>query len=317
MKQAILITAYKDIDQILNIINYFPNNFNFYIHIDKKSDVDLTPLKNIEDKNINVYNSYIVNWGGINHLKAILLMAEEAIKDDENSYFHLISGQDYPAKSIDYFENKLNQTKDYLEFFEMPHKPWGDDGGMSRIEYYNLYDVFDAKRSNNKIQFFIALQKKLRIKRSLPKEFPKFYGGSAWWSLTRDTLQYVLSYAKNNQKLFTRMKYTFAAEEIFFQTIIMNSAYADNVINDNLRYIDWNSGRGGYPAVLDSSDFPEIISSNKLFARKIDTEIAKKLKRLLTGEGGIGSFPKILTFNVYTLMESLLDVSVELKFLFA
>ena len=94
MKQAILITAYKNIHHLVDIINFFPENFAFYIHIDKKSKVDLSPLKVFSEKEVFVSRKYKVNWGGRNHLKAILLLAEEALKNEEISYFHLISGQD-------------------------------------------------------------------------------------------------------------------------------------------------------------------------------------------------------------------------------
>ena len=48
MKQAILIIGYKSIDNIMRIIDYFDDNFQFYIHIDKKSNADLTPLYTIK-----------------------------------------------------------------------------------------------------------------------------------------------------------------------------------------------------------------------------------------------------------------------------
>ena len=53
MKHAILITAYKDIDFINRIIDYFDEDFDFFIHIDKKCK---------EEYNIkNASNIFIVN----------------------------------------------------------------------------------------------------------------------------------------------------------------------------------------------------------------------------------------------------------------
>jgi hypothetical protein len=42
MRQAILITAYKNEKQIYDIINYFGKDFEFYIHVDKKSSMNLS-----------------------------------------------------------------------------------------------------------------------------------------------------------------------------------------------------------------------------------------------------------------------------------
>jgi hypothetical protein len=57
-------------------------------------------------------------------------------------------------------------------------------------------------------------------------------------------------------------------DELFFQTVIMNSELAGSVVNDNLRYIDWT--RGPRPALLEARDLPTLRASPKLFARKFD-----------------------------------------------
>jgi len=81
------------------------------------------------------------------------------------------------------------------------------------------------------------------------------------------------------------MKYTFCPEELYFQTVIMNSKYAKNVSNNNLRYIDWNPSRVGKdstsPAILDLNDLEKIKNSNMLFARKFDTPNSDELKLAL------------------------------------
>lgn len=50
----------------------------------------------------------------------------------------------------------------------------------------------------------------------------------------------------------------------------MNSSIAKNVIDDNLRYIDWRGTKDGHPNVLDQSNWFGIITSNAIFCRKID-----------------------------------------------
>jgi hypothetical protein len=77
------------------------------------------------------------------------------------------------------------------------------------------------------------------------------------------------------------MKFTFCSEEIYFQTILLNSKYINNIINDNLRYIDWDSGRGGYPAFLDKTDYEKIKHSNKIFARKFHETKSEELKKII------------------------------------
>jgi len=282
MKQAILITAYKNVEQAIQIIDYFDNRFEFYVHFDKRADLDLSPLRRIVEKKVFVYNTYPVYWGGVNHLKAILLLGQEALKNSENILFHLITGEDFPCKPPSYFFENVDCTKDYIDQQSMPCSMWPGNGGMDRLDYYNFYDILNAKKVGKLINLIIRIQKLLKIKRSYYAGFPKLYGGSTYWSLSRNTLLYIMEYTNSNKAFLDRMQYTFCPEEFYFQTIIMNSPVASNVINDNLRYIDWQSGRGGKPAFLDESDYSLIVSSNKLFARKLDMgERAMALKKQL------------------------------------
>jgi hypothetical protein len=277
MKHAILITAYKEVNPIIDLINFFGTDFNFYIHIDKKSKLDISALQNIQ--NVFVNNSYKVNWGGLNHLKAILLLSAEALKNQDNSFFHLITAEDVPIKSKDSFLC-LNKSKNYLEYFEMPIASWSGNGGFDRINYFQLYDLFDAKKYKQRlyIKKFVRLQKKINLKRSYSDKHPKkLFGGSTYWSLNREALNYVVNYP--NKEFLKRFQFTFCAEEIYFQTILLNSPYARDIVNNNLRYMNWASGSGGGPAYLDEGDFQAIISSDKYFARKVKS--THELRNLL------------------------------------
>jgi hypothetical protein len=282
MKQAILITTYKDFEQLIELINEFDDTFNIYIHIDKKSEVSLNNYKKLKNINNVKYlgNDFKVNWGGVNHLKAYLRLSEIALREKENSFFHLITGQDYPIKNSDHFKSILKNTKcNYLEHFKIPSERWSG-GGIDRLENYNLYDTFNAKKSLKWINLIVRFQKNINYKRSISKSLGELHGGSTYWSLTREVLQYVLDFTHKNKKIFKSFNYTFCAEEIYFQTVIMNSPYNDKVVNDSARFIDWESGKGGYPAFLDETDFKDIINSNKLFVRKIDRNRNKLFQML-------------------------------------
>lgn len=284
MKQAILITAYKDIDQLFDLVNFFDDDFNIYIHMDKKakySEKDFEVIKNIA--NIKLFSTkYNVFWGGFSHLKAILFLVEKAIACPDNQYFHLISGHDVPIKPISFFKNfpVLNKGSEFISFFEIPKIGWVDNGGLDRIEYYHLNDLFSIKKSIKSYTIakrFIRLQKKLSIKRKISAKIPKLYSGSTWWSLSRSCLLYVCEYTKESIFFLNRIKYTFCSEEIYFQTVILNSTFAQHVKNYNYRYIDWKARHGNNPAILDESDYEILVNSDALFARKIDPKISAKL----------------------------------------
>jgi hypothetical protein len=281
MKQALLIAAHKDFDHLLDIFTHFSGgNFEFYVHINKKSIVEPDIMQKIRaNGNVKfISNKYSIRWGGLNLLKTIHLLAEEALKNREITFFHFISGQDMPVKESSYFENTLDRNKDYLEYFKLPAECW-KYGGMDRLELYNLYDVINGEKYLGLIRFLHSLQLRMNFKRPIGKNIPGLYGGSTWWSLTRETLQYVIDYTRNDTTLINRMKYSFGADEMYFQTVVMNSACSENVINDSLRYV-WFT-ESGHSGVLDKSHFPSIKSSNKLFARKFDSAASKELKSML------------------------------------
>ena len=282
MKQGILITAYKNINHLKKLINFFDDDFCFYIHIDKKSQIAKDKIELIQNaKNVVfVSRQFKVNWGGLNHLKSILLLSKEAIKDKNIAYFHLISGHDFPIKSCKEIKSVLmkNKCNEFLENFEMPAKCW-TNGGMDRISHFNFYDLFNAKTTIGRIAVdtLLIIQRILKVNRKIKQDLPKLFGGSTWWTLSYPCLKYVVDYTEKNPSFLMRIEYSFCSEEIYFQTIIMNSTFKANVVNNDLRYKIWESRNGNCPANLDESDYDNIIKSDNIFARRIEYPVSGKL----------------------------------------
>lgn len=284
MKQALLITAYKDFEQLTEISNFFGDNFALFIHIDKKSTIETAQLKNIQSlKNVRLLSrKYRVNWGGRNHLKSILWLSREALKHSDLSYFHMITAQDFPIKSKNDFLTFFDSNKKniFLENFTMPAKCF-NHGGMHRVEYYNFYDVFDAKKHLKWINFFIKIQKRLGFKRTTSKKLPPLYAGSTYWSMHREALNYVINYSDTNHSLLKRLQHTFCAEEIYFQTVLMNSDFKNQIDSNNLRFIVWEERNGVIPAILEEQDLINIEKSDAFFARKFEKSISAILINLI------------------------------------
>ncbi len=284
--QAILITAYKNYQHLEDLINFFDDGFNIYIHIDKKSSIPKDDIQKLSTKKRVQYVSqeYKVHWGGINHLKAILELAEKAISNSQNTYFHLITGHDYPIVSVDKFHDfiNLNQNHDFMEYHALPYSAW-PKGGINRLSSYNIYDLVDGRTGLSKklIKGFSKLQWSIGFKRSFSKDFPALYGGSTYWSLKRESLEYVFQYMKDHPHFFKRFKYSFCSEEIFFQTILLNSPMRDNIINNNKRFIIWEERNGNFPANLDCNDYDKIQKSDALFARKFEYPVSEALLSLI------------------------------------
>lgn len=286
MKQAILISAYKNFNHLEEIVNFFNADFTFYIHIDKKIKLPAKEVQKLEsNKKVTLLSrKYVTNWGGLNTLKSILFLTKEALKDSSIEYVHMISGGDFPIKDSGYFSGFLNKNKgkQFIETHELPNKRWAD-GGMNRLHHYNLYDVFDPKGywGARAIRYSLKFQKAFKLQRKISTTLPKLYGGSTWWTLSVDCLKYVIDYTDKNPELLKRMKYTFCSEEIYFQTVIMTSPFAKSIVNDSLRYILWEYKYNTIPGILDEKDFPILKESTALFARKFDYPYSAKLLTLV------------------------------------
>ncbi|NJC25651.1 beta-1,6-N-acetylglucosaminyltransferase [Neolewinella antarctica] len=282
MKHAALITAYKDFEQLKVLINELGDGFNVYVHVDKKSVVPAATIHEVRQLPNVAYvgQDYKVNWGAVNHLKSYIKLARTALTNADNQYFHLITGQDYPVQSSRHFASLMEgDDRSYLEHFSLPSPRWSG-GGLERLEYYNLCSLIDAKQHGKWVNRIIRLQKLVKFKRPISEDLGQLYGGSTYWSLSREILRYVIDFTDRNPSILDRFKHTFCAEEIYFQTVVMNSPFAHKVVNDSRRFIDWAKAEEGSPPFLDESDYSAIVSSDCLFARKIDgreTELIEKL----------------------------------------
>lgn len=219
--------------------------------------------------------------GGINHLLAILDLSAKAIEEPDCRYVHLITGQDFPLISreqlLDFPDKAMGQS--YIEYFSLPSPNWrNEDGGLDRLRYFHLYDILDIGRSSNLNRKALALQKRLRILRPLPQGY-QLYGGSTYWSLSVDCVRYIVKPGFLQYQLLRRLYHCFCAEEIYVQTLLMNSAHSSTLACDNLGYIDWSGNhQRGLPAVLDERDVSAVLASKALFARKVDSKVSKVFK---------------------------------------
>lgn len=279
MQNSILITAYTDIPYLFNLVEKLCCIADIYIHIDKKTNIKHSFLNALENiKNVkSVGCIYSVNWGGRRHVDAILWLCKEALKKSPNSkYYHLISGNDIYVKEdcfLDVFAN--NNSGIYMNYFSLPSTSW-EGGGMNRLMYKHPLDRLNIRNYTD----YCIYQRyiKLQIRNNVLRDLPTFsiYGGSSWWSITHNALKYILE-NYNWNGWYDRLEDTFVPDEMYFQTLLLNSPFKENVVNDNLRYILWEEKNGHLPAILDETNIADILSSNAIFARKVQNTISRKL----------------------------------------
>ena len=94
-------TAYKDVDAINRFINVTPNDWEIFIHIDKKSKLKIERIS----ERAHVYKLKNIYWGAWEHLYVVLELMRRALDlNGQCIYFHIVTGQDFyamPPKEIE------------------------------------------------------------------------------------------------------------------------------------------------------------------------------------------------------------------------
>ena len=299
MRHAILITTHDNVEISKNLLSlYDDKNIDFYFLIDKKAKpYNEEVLKDICKKS-SVYfvPKFNIYWGSFSQIQAEYILLENAVKKSYD-YYHLISGCDIPLYTknefFDFFEQ--NKGKEFVEY--SPKEIAEKNKVQDRVKYY--YVFMESVREKSAIkrkpktflrEFFLKLQKLLKIDRTKGKEFQY---GSNWFDITDDFAKYIL---KNKPWVIKHFKKTCCADELFLQTLLFNSPFYSNnyyclneknrILQRN-RYTDWTRGQ---PYTFKKEDYNEIINiKESLFIRKFnyknDAEIVNKLFDWLRKKG--------------------------------
>jgi hypothetical protein len=297
-KHTFLILAHKNVfllKQLINTLSLYDGNI--IVHFDAKTSINLKK-EFAEETHLGkahfIPNNIKVYWAGMSIVHATFLLIDYALSHfPESTYFHLLSENCFPVKSPNYFNayfEKHNSTN-FIKAFALPYSKWKHNGGLNRINHYYFVDYFNSKQKT--MQDFLwksfnafsrGVQLFINYKRKYPENFPNLYGGSQWWSLTNETIKYLNDYYKNNKAVIRRFTYTLASDEIFIQTIFMNSPFSNLARSDNnLRYVDWRRELPGpYPRILNVKEHWNFIKQpDYLFARKVnpaDPSFIEKIK---------------------------------------
>lgn len=127
--QALIITAYQNGATLEKNLRVFAKYFQCYVHIDSKSNINSKEYIARLNKIDNVYaiSKYKINWGSYLHMMAIYELLIEAAADEKITRVHIISGEDFPIKTIADFDDFFEKKHRYDNFLEvtnitnMPH----------------------------------------------------------------------------------------------------------------------------------------------------------------------------------------------------
>jgi len=287
MKIAYLILAHHQPRQLYRLVNTLnTEHVSFFIYVDRKADISKFNCFDYGDNVTFIKKRISVNRFGYSQPTVMMDLVRTAHSSNDFDYYIFLSGNDYPIKDNNYISDYLekNYPINYINFYPLV----GTADYADNIKHYNFVDLL---RNSPK---FLNLPIRL-IRFVLNKIFPSRtfvegmipYRGSTSWCLNRETIKYIVEYLESSKsKQFIKyFKTIWGSDEIFFQTLVLNSPFATqcryydrDIINSStfmknenkayLHYIDWSRDRED-PAILDKRDFELLKSSEKLFARKV------------------------------------------------
>lgn len=290
MKHAYCIMAHTDpycLETLIGLIDYEGNDV--YLHIDRKASPDIGKGLKTEKAGLNIipFEKLIdVRWGGLSQVKAELLLFETALNTGEYDYIHLISGADLPLKSQKVIHDFFNSQPKGSNFVAFSSGDAIEKNVAFKTQYYHPFVEYQRFRNDgnllHRIEDFSAkvvrnltvkTQKLISAKRNWNDlEIKK---GSQWVSISSDFARYLVD---RKNYILRRFRGVICPDEIFLQTMLYNSPFASTVVKDNLRKIDWERGT---PYTWRQEDFPEIINSDALFARKFSSVTDSKIISLI------------------------------------
>ena len=286
-KHAYMIIAHTDLEMLGRLIHALDYPLNdLYIHIDKKVyNPELLEKFVTVHSNLSIISSVDIRWGTYSVVECELLLLKTAIQKNY-SYFHLLSGMDYPLKSCEEIYTFFEKSgKEFIHFSEERIS----NENMERILFRHV-NLGRFKTSKYKIvnkYYFVSdtlcckLQRILRLQK--PLLFKEYQKGSQWFSITKGLAEYIIN---NFEIVKNAFENTYIPDELFLQTLVINSNWKehlydksrDNSNNQNMRYIDWTRGN---PYVFKKEDFNELVESDCMFARKFSTEIDSAILDML------------------------------------
>lgn len=306
MKHALMIIAHKNLEQLCHLVSVLQHDsLDIYIHLDKKWHVSEADIRKIMEANQRAVicnrriSGYLDTWS---LCEIALELMGTAKRNGNYGYYYLLSGQDYPIKSIDTIVQYLNEQypKPIIDCTPMRKDNW-IYSGFKWIRFHAYYRLVERITNNRKLRKAMLLPAyavqyvvtKLvgSPYKWLMKENCELYGGSAWWCLPGEIVDLCLREQADNTKILRAFKIKNTPEETFFQTMAMRSELKDMIeLNDPYEvlqncmtyayFFDDTHEATGHPFILAEDNYDMLLGRKELFARKFDKESYELIRRI-------------------------------------
>lgn len=292
MSLAIFILAHKNAAQVARLFAAVHRAEDVVVlHFDRRADAALhrlgAELARKHD-NVIVLRPRTILWGGY-RMAAVQIEAMAAALRANSRWHHFVNltGQDFPIKPLAAFEAHLTARPEsnYVSWFDPVLNPLWSNARDRLSRYYLEWPWLDAVLRapgiGRRLRSLLGWKNHLPHLPRFRRDWPEFhyYGGSNHVILSRAACDYLVNDA--TARATTRwLSHSAHANEIIFQTVLLNSALAPTIVNTHLREIDFPA-HSPHPRTFRLGDFERLVNSRHFFARKFDAAVdATILERL-------------------------------------
>ena len=286
MKVAYVLLAHRDPDQIERLVNCLKDTGDFYIHIDKKSDIK--PFYNKFKTYDCVHflkNRINVTWAGWSMVKGYMMLLREALESHKNyDRFVMLTGQDYPLMTNDQIIDEFEKNKgvEYVMAYNLTTSTMPTDKNKILMRWY-LDNPFRSRFMQRAYQgvmyrFVTKIFKRKELRVPLGGKLVDPYFGQMLSAFTRDGANLIVNTYLTDKKYNKCMKRVFAAVELYWQTIIFNSDLRKNTIQKGQEH-EITEHFGWAPlhyhtytvdtSIYTEKDFDELKNCGYMFCRKV------------------------------------------------
>lgn len=271
MKHLVGVITFRMTKMLKITVETLSNEIDFVLHVDSKTN--LTEYSEIESSVSFIENRIDVQWGDYSQILSMLSIIKYA-NEHHYDYVSIISETDLPLRNGQEINSFLSKHK--KEF--IGYVPNSRAVAEERLKYN--YFSFYKQRGNVLRKVFKELKLYRFFKNPYFSQLPDLYKGSNWFTISSDAVSVILEYLDTNPEYLEAYKKSYCADEVFFQTILLNSELKENIyglgsnLDDNemsLRYVDWETGPT-FPTILQAEKVDEYKrrNPNAFFFRKVN-----------------------------------------------
>lgn len=205
-----------------------------------------------------------LTYMGSSNIAATLRAASILLRVDSGwNWFITLSSMDYPLITQDDLSHVFSSVRRDLNFIDHTSDlGWKESQRVHPI----VVDpgIYLARRS----QIFHATEK-----RPTPDGF-KIFTGSPWVILNRSFLEFcILGWDNLPRTLLMYFTNVILSDEGYFHSVICNSPeFRNTTVNNDLRYVIWDSPPKMEPHFLNLSDYDQTVQSGAAFARQFQKD---------------------------------------------